>query len=414
MSDVEIVRPVPADEAEPWLENLITALLGDPHEGAARQRMAGWRREWDADRSWGARADGRWVGTLATHARRLTVPGVNGSTNDLPGEALVAVSVNGTHRRQGLLTRMLSASLSAACERGDVFSVLYAAEWPIYGRFGYAPATVEARYSYFPRRAAVAPTGRGRLRQVDAATFAEIGPAVFAAARRARPGQVDRPGLWWQRRMGLDGLGVPTHYNLIVREGPSGPDGVLSWRPEQEFDLDGSPGVITVVDLVAATDDAYLDLWAYLGGLDLVGEIRLHNRPVDEPIRHALHDGRALRQTFAGDGVWLRLLDVPAALSGRAYETPGRLVIQVDGDAYGWANGRFLLEADATGASCTPTDYPADLRLTHRALASAYLGGHTLRSLLLGGEVAETTPGGLARADAMFATGLAPSNLTPF
>lgn len=414
VTDVEIVHPVPADEAGPWLANLLTALLGNPYDDRAERRTASWQREWRAERSWGARADGRWVGTLATVPRVLSVPGFGGTTRDLAGEALWGVSVNATHRRQGLLTRMLTASLTAARERGDAVSLLYAAEWPIYGRFGYAPATADARYSYFPRQSGVTPTGRGRVRQVTTEELGELGPGIHEAARRTRAGHVDRPGLWWQRRLGLAGLGVPSQAHAIVREGPDGPDGLLTWKPAREVDLDGTLGIVDVVDLVTATDDAYRNLWAYLSGLDVVGEVRLVERPVDEPVRRLLADGRALRTTYAGDALWLRLLDVPAALAARGYAVPGILVLQVEDDTFGWANGRFALEASESEASCTATTDSPDLRLTHRALASAYLGGHTLRSLLLTGEVEELTPGALSRADAMLATGLAPWNATPF
>jgi predicted acetyltransferase len=166
---------------------------------------------------------------------------------------------------------------------------------------------------------------------------------------------------------------------------------------------------------VAATPAAYRNLWAYLVAIDLVGEVTLAHRPVDEPVRWLLNDGRALRLTAAGDDVWVRLLDVPAALTARGYATPGRLVLDiVDDDAGGYAAGRFRLEADGDGAECQPTTQSGDLRITQRALASAYLGAFTFRQVLAGGGVEELTSGALQRADAMFATALPPWNATGF
>jgi predicted acetyltransferase len=128
-----------------------------------------------------------------------------------------------------------------------------------------------------------------------------------------------------------------------------------------------------------------------------------------------LDDGRALRQTFCGDGLWLRILDVPASLSARSYRTSGRLVLDVvDDDIGGYAAGRYLLEADGEAASCTRTGDDPDLQLSQRALAGSYLGGFSLRQLAVSGQVIEQRPGAIARADVMFGAELAPWNSTGF
>src|SRR6202012_2474254 len=93
-----------------------------------------------------ATADGRWVATLATATQMLTVPG-----GEVSSDALMMVTVAATHKRRGILTTMLTASLDEAHARGDAVAILHSAEWPIYGRFGYAPATLDARYRFRPR-----------------------------------------------------------------------------------------------------------------------------------------------------------------------------------------------------------------------------------------------------------------------
>jgi predicted acetyltransferase len=148
-----------------------------------------------------------------------------------------------------------------------------------------------------------------------------------------------------------------------------------------------------------------------------VGEVILHERPVDEPVRWLLDDGRALRQTYAGDHTWLRILDVPKALAARGYAVPGRVVLEVvdeDGDKF--AAGRYLLDVDsgATSASCAATTESADLVVSQRVLAGAYLGDNSLRALSVAGGVDEVTPGALARFDAMLATPRRPWNATGF
>jgi len=415
---VEVVCPVPVDEVEAWVRAFAGPLLVDPTTENYTRLVERRRRSWLPDRAWGARDDGRWVATLATDPQRLSVPAPDGTTTDLSADALTMVTVAGTHHRRGLLTAMLTAALDAAKDRGDHAAVLLAAEWPIYGRFGYAPAVFAADYTYFTRLrgSGLSPVEGGVVRGVDPGDLADIGPAVFATARRRRAGQVDRDAEWWGERLGVGGYRPPAggRGNWIVHEGPSGPDGIACWRVSRGFDMTGTMAAAEVVEFVAASDAAYRGLWAHLGGLDVIGEIGWRQAAVDEPLRWLLPDGRALRQTYAGDHTWLRLLDVPGALAARGYAAPGRLVLEVvDPAPGGYAAGRYRLDADGP-AECTVTRDAADLRLHQRALAAAYLGGHSLRALALGGGVEEVTPGALARFDAMLATPLAPWNQTPF
>lgn len=419
MTKPELVNPLGVDAAEPWVRSLVTTLLGDPYDDDFAARVEGRARAWDPARTWGVRDRGRWVATLATEERTLTVPGVGTATHDVTVDALTAVTVAATHRRQGLLTRMISEALQAAKDRGDAMSVLIAAEWPIYGRFGYAPATLGADYRYHPRRPGaqtVAGDAR-RVHQLDPAEFGRIAPAVFDAARRLRPGQVDRRSPWWDRRLGLDGypMTAAAKVHHLVHDGPDGADGLLSWKVSRNFALDGRLGAVEVHDLVAASEQAYRDLWAYLGGIDVIEEIELSGRPADEPARWLLGDGRALHQTECGDYLWLRLLDVPAALAARGYAADGRVVLDVDDlDLGAYGSGRFALTVSDRRAECVPTDEPPDLRVSQRTLASIYLGGHRLHQLALTGGVEELTPDAADLVDVMFSTPLAPWNQTGF
>ena len=418
MSGPELVNPVPVDEARPWLAALATTLLGTPYDDDFPRRVERWARDWLPDRVWGYRDGGRWVATLATEPRTLTVPGPGTGTADLEADALTGVTVAATHRRRGLLTDMIGRSLRAAKDRGDALSMLIAAEWPIYGRFGYAPAVTDCEWTYHPRRphASLPAPPAGSVRQVEADELVSAAPAIFDSARRLRPGQVDRRGPWWDRVLGADGYEpIGKRPNWMLHEGPDGPDGLLAWKVTRDFNFSGEMGVVEVEDFVAANDLAYRDLWSYLSGIDVVGEIRLDDRSVDEPIQWLLRDGRALQRTSTFDHLWVRLLDVPAALSARHYAVPGQVVLDVvDEDLGGYGAGRVLLEADHTGARCTPTDEPAELRLRQRALAAAYLGGYRLRWLARAGEVEEIAPGALDRADVMFSVPLAPWNQTGF
>lgn len=409
-----MVYPVPVEQARAWLVQVVSTLLGDPYGDEFQKRTQRWLQEWP-DNAWGYRDNGRWVATLATEPRELTVPGPGVTTRDLGVDSVTAVTVAATHRRQGLLTSMMRDSLRSAKDRGLPMSVLIAAEWPIYGRFGYAPAVLDSGYVYHTRSpfAGLPAPSPGRVRQVEAAELLDAAPQIFDRARRARAGQMDRPGQWWARALnvGFEPVGKQSHW--LMHEGPDGPDGLLAWRVTREFELVGPHGAIEVPQLVAATEQAYLDLWGYLAGIDVVGEVHLDDRPIDEPIRLHLKDGRALAYKHTFDYLWARLLDVPAALAARSYAVPGRLVLDViDTDLGGYGAGRFVLTADGPDSSCAPTSEQPDLRINQRALAGAYLGGYRLRQLAH--LVEELTPGALDRADLMFSTPLPPWNQTGF
>jgi predicted acetyltransferase len=413
----QIVHPVPADEIAGWSATLTSTFLQDPASEAAGAHVAGRRRAWVPERAWGVRDRGRWVATLRTLPRTITVPGLGAQTEIVSADALTAVTVAATHRRRGLLTAMLGRSLDAARERGDALSILIAAEWGIYGRFGYAPGTFAARHVL--HRSRPGSTVRGdlsRVRQVDRDEYAELAPAVFDAARRRRAGQVDRDGPWWDRALGRNGYPRPGEvpHNFIVHDGDGGVDGLLAWSATREARLLPPRGAIEVQEPpVAVNDAAHRDLWSYLSGIDGVDEIELWGG-IDDPVRWLLGDARTLTTSEMTDFLWLRLLDVPAALSARRYAVAGELVLEVVDEAAVSVAGRYRLSADTSGAECAPTNATPDLTVAQTALASAYLGGVSLREQRIAGTVAEGTAGALQLADAMFATALAPVNLTGF
>lgn len=412
----EIVHPVPIEDVEPWLRQLGSTLVDNVYDATFAHRVERRRRAWDPQRAWAVRDRGRIVGTLASYDRRLTVPGTGARTRELRADAVTGVSVAATHRRRGLLTELMGRAQAAARERGDAVSILIAAEWPIYGRFGYAPATSLTRWNLDPRRAGVAvDVGRGALRQVEPAEAGPIADAVFDVARRDRAGQIDRPAPWWDRQVGLDGYQVisGTEAYWYVHDGPDGPDGVLAWMAREHPDL-RRPGTVGVSEFIAATPQAARDLWGYLCGLDLVGDVELWGPP-DDPAPFLLGNGRALRAGDRVDHLWVRLVDVPAALAARAYAADADVVLDVlDPTPGGYGRGRVRLLVQGGDAVCEPTAREPDLRLDVRTLASIYLGGYRLRALATTQDVDELTPGALDRLDLMFSTPLAPYCQTGF
>ncbi|MEO6700399.1 MAG: sterol carrier protein domain-containing protein, partial [Jatrophihabitantaceae bacterium] len=289
----------------------------------------------------------------------------------------------------------------------------------------YWPASFGSNYSIrsSPGLTIRTPSAPVEVVQVEPAELLEHAIAVHARVRRQRAGQIDRDRPYWLRRLGLEGHRPAGSRELVcvIARGTDGDGSVDAYATWSANDGDWyheyhDQAQAMVTEALAATPDSYLALWQYLLGLDLIRVLSLDAYPVDEPLEWLLSDGRAARRTWTGDNDWLRLLDVPAALSARRYGATDRLVLDViDRDAGGWAHGKVELDAGPEHAQCRPAaTATADLSLSQRGLAAIYLGGNPVRSQQLAGLIDEHTPGALDRLQAMFATSPAPWNATPF
>jgi predicted acetyltransferase len=159
--------------------------------------------------------------------------------------------------------------------------------------------------------------------------------------------------------------------------------------------------------LVAATAEAYAALWRHVLDVDLMARVAAEMRPVDEPLRFLLADSRQPK-TRVEDGIWLRLVDVAAALAGRRYALEGRLGLRVRDTFCPWNDGQYELVGGPAGAECKPNTGSPDIAIDAADLAALYLGGNRFRTLFEAGRVEELSQGAIARADAMFAIDRAP------
>ena len=166
---------------------------------------------------------------------------------------------------------------------------------------------------------------------------------------------------------------------------------------------------VVVKELVAATDEAAGALWRYCFDLDLMTDVEAPARPVDDPLPWMLADPRRLERSVR-DAIWLRLVDVVAAMKARSYSCAGKLVIEVSDSVCPWNEGRVEIDAGGEGSGCRRTQASPDLVLSVGDLASAYLGAASFATLAHAGRVDERTTGSLRLADEMFATGVAPWN----
>jgi predicted acetyltransferase len=296
---------------------------------------------------------------------------------------------------------MMKVQLEDAASRHEPVAILIASEAGIYGRFGYGPATavraleIDRRAASF-RRGAAPDTDPVRL--VDRDELRAKAPPIYERWRPRQPGAIGRTDRQWDARLGLTSASPKPDDKFHVLH----PDGWLSYRVEDGWDGFLPRSVATVDELVGATPEAYETLWRYCLALDLVSKVVAIDRPVDEPLPWLLADPRQVKVISTYDFLWVRILDVAAALTGRGYAATGRLVIDVVDRFRPSApatNGVFALE----GGVCERVTDAPDLRLEVAALGSVFLGGAGWWALGAARQVEELTPGALARADALFA-----------
>jgi predicted acetyltransferase len=403
------VRPILASELEQWVAASHVAFhINRPADAEARYRRE--VRHQDLSRSLAALDDnGRVVGTYYSFPAELTLPG----GGCIPTNAVTAVAVLPTEHRRGLLRRMLTTDMHAAKERGDAASILIAAEYPIYGRFGFGPATEHATYRLETAHADFTRQATGRVELVSPETMREHAPRIFDDFRKTYPGQIDRQPVRWDTRLGLS----PAPWrdpNEVLRcalytpPGAAEPTGYVTYSVKGEWRSHVPCGRLEIDELIALDGEAYLALWRYCAEVDLVAEVTAEMRRVSEPLVWLLRDPRkAFQQTARADMLWARTLDTPRVLAGRRYASEARLVFEVD-DPLGLAGGRFVLEGGPDGGICHATQASAELRMSMTALGAMCLGGNELHALATAGVVEEEVPGAVSKAARLFKWPIAP------
>ncbi|WP_369170346.1 GNAT family N-acetyltransferase [Streptomyces sp. R28] len=404
------VRPVAEADIPGWIRALNTGFLRTPDVSDAE--VADRSSYIVPARTLGAFDAGRCVATFRSFAQEITA--VGGAP--VPADAISNVTVTATHRRRGLLTRMMDQDLAAAKERGDVVATLIAAEYPIYGRYGFGPATSTAQWTVDVPRTGLdprwaGPDGGGRIDIVDGAGVRRTGPGLFERVRRAQPGAVDRDERWWLVNTGvlrLDRASWTEPFFAVYRSAGGEVEGLVSYTADDHWGDGKQPlNTATVNWLIAATPDAERALWRYLCSIDWITTVKSGWRAPDDLLPLYLPDPRAARVTTLADWLWVRVLDVVRALEARTYEGQGALVLEVV-DAGGLTGGRYLLEASADGASCTPTTAAAELTLDVADLGRLWLGDESVVRLVALGRVREERAGAARVGDALLRTSRRP------
>lgn len=342
-------------------------------------------------------ATGELLGTARSTDADLTVPG--GAT--VPLAAVTGVGVRADRTRRGVLTELMRAQFDEFAGRGVPAATLYATEGAIYGRFGYGVATLSRSLTVRKPLARFRPEvpvgGECELLDLDAAL--ERLPGIYADLAHL-PGMMTRSQYWW-RSMWIALRKASEPVVTVVHHGPRGADGFAQYRVVGK--QPGFSGTMRLLGLHAGNADAFAGLWRFLLGVDLVDEIKAEGRPLGEPVELLFTDPRACEVTGTGDETWLRLVDVPTALSARAWEGEP-LVVEVTDPVLEHNTGRFRVSRDGVER----TRSSPQLRLGVDALAMTYLGAWRPSALAQVGRAQLTGEGVAERADRLFGTRVPP------
>ncbi|PWK74863.1 putative acetyltransferase [Streptomyces sp. CG 926] len=351
------------------------------------------------------------AGFMAAHDFRLSVPGA-----DLPCPGLTFVGVAPTHRRRGVLTALMNEMLRRTAAAGSPLAALWASEAAIYGRFGYGSATTGVTIeidSTRPLALRIDPDRRP-LRLVDPEeAVAVVGP-FHEAARARRAGRPTRSAERWSQEWLAEQdeedeeLSPPRIIVLGEADQPVAGYVLYRTKPEDGAGSARVPGLVRVDELEADTPAVAAALWECVASLDLTGTVRAWGRPVDDPLLHFAADRDQVRVTAQFPALWLRLVDVGAALTERSWAAPVDVVLEVHDVRMPANAGRFRLTAGPAGATYEPADSAPDLALNVRELAACYLGGTRVEELVAAGLVREHTPGAAAALDAALRTAVLP------
>ena len=370
-----------------------------------------WEKVFEHDRLIVATENDEIVGAAGSFSFTMTVPGA-----EIPAAGLTVVGVLPTHRRKGILNRMMRFQLDDAHDHEEPVSILWASEEIIYQRFGYGMASeqlsieMDRGHGVFRND----PGPEGRLRLVTEEEALKILPDVYEQVRTQTPGMLARSPVWWKYHRLYDPKsareGASPLYRLVwENEGQA--EAYALYRVKEKWDnATGLPrGEVMVLEAMSTSPTAHREMWRYLFSLDLSGKVEAYFVPTDDPIQQMVLKPRHLKLR-KNDGIWLRIVEVKAALERRSYGTDGSLTFDLTDGFVERNSGVWTLTVSEGHGEVTRTDNEADISLDAGDLGAAYLGGTTFNQLLRAGRLVDRIPGAVARADLLFHSGRAPWN----
>jgi predicted acetyltransferase len=360
------------------------------------------RKVMPRDRFLAAYDNGRPVGAAASYPFEVTVPG-----GTVRAGGVTWVGVLPSHRRRGILRELMRRQLDEHRDGAEPVAILSASESAIYGRFGYGIAApnvrLDAQADRFRFRGDPEPVGTVRL--VDRDEALRLFPPVYDSVRVETPGMFLRTPDWWTEIK----FGDPEHWRrgagpkyLAVLEIDGVAEGFAIYRIKSDWEHGIPQGQVRVIDVMATSPVATREVWRFLFGIDLASKVDQYMFDPGSPLFLMVEDARRLHLGIS-DGLWLRLIDVEAALGARSYATDDSIVVDLRDEFCPWNAGRWTI-----GAEVARTTSDAELALDAADLASAYLGAFDFNRLAAAERVEELRPGALERASALFRTSRPP------
>ena len=362
-----------------------------------------WERERQAlpaSRALAAFDGGKPVALAGAYKFDLSIPG-----GQLPCAGVTWVGVMPTHRRQGILRDLMTRQLADVQGWGEPIAALWASEAAIYGRFGYGQAAPNAYLKSDCTRFALRNHAAGSIRLVDADRVLELFWPVYERVRAVRAGMLSRDERWWKEHRLADPESrrrTASKKFYAAVEIDHRVEGYALYRVKDEWQDGFASGEVRVIEALATTPAAEAVLWRFLHEIDLTVRVETNYFDPGSPLPLLVCDSRALGVRVA-DGLWLRLVDVDAAVRARRYRPGESLVLEVSDELCPWNAGRYRVGDDAGR-----TEDTADLALDVADLASAYLGGYDFHRLARAGLVDERVEGALEKATLLFRTELPP------
>ena len=342
------------------------------------------------------------VGLTGAYAFDLSIPG-----GELPCAGVTWVGVLPTHRRRGILRDFMRRQLEDVHSWGEPLAALWASEASIYGRFGYGPAAPGVVAKSDPRRFALRddPRSSATVRLVDADEAYRLFPAVYDRFRSGRAGLLSRSETWWKELRLADPKEWrrgASHKFYAVAEVEGEAQGYAMYRVKDEWEDGFAKGEVRVVELFGTSAAVELELWRFLHSIDLIAKVEVFSLDPASPLFLNVRDPRALGLRLA-DALWLRLVDLDAALRARSYRPGESVVLEVTDELCPWNEGRYRVGDDAGR-----TEDTADLALDVGDLAAAYLGAFDFHRLVHAGRADERREGAAEAATQLFRTDLPP------
>lgn len=357
---------------------------------------------WDADCP---------IATYATIAKGMNV----GGARDLPVRLVADVTVRSTHRGRGLLSRIIRRDLSAARDHRVGAAALYAAKADLYGRYGFGPATRTARVDVSRRDFKLCVPGDGRIDTADPTMLTEAVATLHREHHAQTLGSVEMLAGYPEKVCGVgpdhSGGADPSVRALTHSDAAGHVDGLVTYRFQGWSPPRSS---IEIIELLTADPRVDIALWAAVCQETAADAVVNHHCRPDNPLPWALKDRRAYRQVLSQDGLWLRIIDVPLALSARGFQCPDQTLTMRVTDPLELSAGTYRIEVTDGHARVSRSSEAPEVTLDISALSSIYLGGYSALELIDAGLITGRSPESLLAVVKMFQVARAPYCNTHF